>query len=810
LETLWHDVRFGVKSWLRHPATTVVALLTLALGIGANSAIFSVVNGVLLAPLGFPHADRLVLIWESNPQLNLPRFSVSALNYQDWRRQSRTFETMVALSEASFNVTGGERPEAINGARVAADFFRAVGVEPMLGRGFRSDEDRPGQSRVAVISHGLWQRRFGSDPAVLERSIVLDGQPTAIIGVMPRGFDFYRGQDLWVPLVLDPGLTRGEHSLAVLGRLKPGVSMARGRAELRDISRRLAEQYPDTNRGWTTALISFPDSLVEDVRPRLLLLLWTVAFVLLIACANVANLLLARIASRERELAVRAALGAGRGRLVRQMLTETLILFLAGGALGLALGAWSTRALLAVNPEALPRAGEVGLDVRVVGFTFGLALLTGLAFGLVPALSATGGRLYGVLKEGGRALAGGAQGRLVRSLLVLAEVAIALVLLVGAALLVRSFSRLLGVDPGLRPQGVLTAQVSLPGFKYSDAEARKLFYRRLLSRLAAVPGVERAAGVYPLPFLGQDVSLAFVVQGRPYPRPEEAPIGATSAVTPGYFAAMGVPLLSGRGFAPQDDAQAIPVVVINKTMADEVWPGESPLGKEITMDNPRQPRLIWRTVVGVVGDVRGRGLDRDSGYQIYVPVEQQPVASIALVLRGGRGHAPQTLARPLRDVVAQLDADLPVDHVQPMSDVVGRALTHSRFQTVLLGLFAGLALVLAAIGVYGVVSYSVAQRTHEIGIRMALGAQRSEVLRLILRQGMSLVLLGLAAGLVLWLVLSSLLAAQAETFLFRVSATDPLTLLTVSLALLAVASLANLVPARRATRVDPLVALRTD
>jgi putative ABC transport system permease protein len=811
LETLWNDIRFGLKTWMRSPATTAVALLTLALGIGANSAIFSVVSGVLLEPLAIPQADRLVLVWESNPKAGLPRFGVSPLNYEDWKQRTRAFSDMVALSEHSFSVTGGERPEMITGARVSGDFFRVLGVEPVVGRSFRAAEDRPGAPRVTVISYGLWQRRFGSDRAVLDRSILLDGVPHTIIGVMPRGFDFYRRQDLWVPLVLhaEP-VTRNQHYLATLGRLKPGVSMDRARADLKGVAEQLAAEYPDTNAGWTVELISFPDSLVEDIRPRLLLLLWAVAFVLLIACANVANLLLARVAAREREIAVRAALGAGRGRLVRQMLTENVLLFLAGGGLGLLVGVWITRSLIALNPDGIPRSADIGLDARVLLFTFGLSLLTGLVFGLLPALNATGSRLHTVLKEGGRGMAGGAQGRLVRSGLVLAEVAVALVLLVGAALLIRSFSGLLSVDPGLRPGGVLTAQLQLPEFKYPDPQQRKLFYRALMERAEALPGVSAAGAIYPLPLLGRDMVFAFVVQGRPIPRPNEAPNASVWAVTPGYFRAMGVPLLAGRGFAPEDNENGIPVAIINKTMADEVWPGESPLGKQFSVDDPRQARVSWLTVIGVAGDVRHRGLNQDSGYEFYWPLEQRPVSDISLIVRRANDQDPAALARPVRDLVAQLDPDLPVDQVQPMTDVVRGALSQSRFQTVLLGLFAALALALAAIGVYGVVSYSVAQRTHEIGIRMALGAQRAQVLRLIVSQGMAVVALGVGLGLVLSFVLSRVLADRAATFLYGVSATDPLTLLAVPLVLLAVALLANFLPARRATKVDPLVALRTD
>jgi len=819
LETLWQDVRFGLKTLLRNPATTAVALLTLALGIGANSAIFSVVNGVLLRPLAFTEPDRLVMLWEANPGLGLPRFGVAPPNFEDWRRQAQSFTAMAALAENRFNLTGGERPEAIQGARVSAGFFRLLGVDPIRGRGFNADEDRAGGRPVVVISYGFWQRRFGGDANVLGQTLRLDGRPYTIVGVAPRGFDFYRKQELWVPLALryDPR-ERGSHYLAALGRLKPGVSQERAATEMKALAGRLAQQFPDTNRGWTVDVVSLAASVVEDVRPRLLLLTWAVAFVLLIACANVANILLARLASREREIAVRAALGAGRGRLVRQMLTENVLLFLAGGALGLLVGFWSTRALLAFNPDAIPRAGEVGLDLRVILFTLGLALATGLLFGLVPALGGTGERLYDALREGGRAMAGGRHGRLMRSLLVLAEVAVALLLLAGAVLLIRSFNRLQAVDPGFRPAGVLTADLVLPAAKYQAAPRRAAFYRRLLEQLRAVPTVESTALIFPLPLAPRGILLTFTVEGRPVARPSEAPNSSIWAISTDYFRTMGVRLLSGRPFNSADDLRSLRVAIVNKTLADRLWPGESPLGRRITFDPPNDAEVHWITIVGVAGDVHHRGLNQDSGNEIYVPLEQQVSDEAYVLLRGrpleagprGRERDPRTLVLPLRDAVAALDPDLPVDPVRPMMDVVDEALAQSRFQAVLLGLFAGLALALAAIGVYGVVSYTVAQRTHEIGIRMALGAQRAEVLRLVVRQGMKLVLAGVAVGLGLAVALSRYLADRAAAYLYGVSATDPVTLVVVPLLLLAVALVANFLPARRATRVDPLVALREE
>ena len=808
METLWKDVRFGLKTLLRHPSTTLVALLTLALGIGANTAIFSVVNGVLLSPLPYPEPDQLVMIWESNPAAGFPRFAVSEPNFEDFRRQGRVLQGLVAISEARFNLTGGDRPEVIPGARVSADFFRVVGVEPVLGRSFRAEEDRRGNPQVAVLSHELWQRRFGEDRSILNKPLILNGLPVTVIGIMPPGFDFFRQQEIWVPIGIEANpLTRGIHNVATLGRLKPGVTLEKAESEMRTIASRLAQQYPETNEGWSVDLISLKDSLIENIRPALLMLLMAVGMVLLIACANVANLLLSRVAVREREIAVRAALGAGRGRLVRQMLTENVVLFLTGGALGLLLAVWTTRTLIAINPEGIPRAGEIGVDWKVLLFTFGVSLLTGLLFGLVPALSSTGGRrLHEVLKEGGRSAAGGTRGRLVRNLLILGEVAVALVLLVGAGLLLKSFSLLRSADPGFRADKVLTANLSLPEHKYPDPGQQVVFFHGLLEQVEAIPGVQSAATVFPLPLGGQGSSMAFTIEGRPVARAADAPTADIWAVSPNYFEVMQIPLLKGRAFVRQDHRRSIPRVIINKTMADRFWPGEDPLGKRITFDPPGTPEPLWRTVTAVVPDVRGSALTQEAGSQIYWPQYQQPFAECSLVVRTERN--PTALVRPLRDTILIADRDLPISQVRPMEALVREALSQSRFQALLLGIFAGLALLLAAIGVYGVISYSVTQRTHEIGIRMALGARPPQVRAMIVRQGMTLVLAGALVGIALAWFLAFYLSERINAMAYGVSATDPLTFLLVPLVLLAVALIANYLPARRATRVDPLVALR--
>jgi putative ABC transport system permease protein len=810
LDTFWQDIRFGFRALLRSPATSAVALLTLALGIGANTAIFSVVNGVLLEPLPYLDPGELVVVSESNPGRGFPRFSVSPPNFDDWRRQNQVFDGMTAVSQGRFNLTGGERPEAVPGAQVTPEFFRVIGVEPALGRGFVPEEGLPGGPKVAVLSHGLWQRRFGSDPGIVSRQIQIDGESFTVIGVMPPGFTLPSRREIWMPLPWDfPPEMRGAHFFAVFARLKDGVSLERAETEMKTIASRLERQYPESNSGWTTVVRRLQDAVVENVRPALLLLLSAVGFVLLIACANVANLLLARLAAREREIAVRTALGAGRARLVRQMVTESLVLFLVGGALGLLLGSWATRGLVALYGEGLPRGQEVGLDSRVLLFTLLLSLGTGLLFGLAPALSATSGGLFGALKEGGRAVAGGARGRLLRNLLVLGEVAVALVLLVGAGLLLQSFARLRSVDPGFRADGVLTAEVALPEAKYEAQERQIAFTRELLDRLRATPGVRSAATAFPLPLGGNGFVLTFSVQGRPEPPNGEEPNANIRLVSPDFFQTLGIRVLQGRVFTPQDNPQSIPVIVINKTMADRTWPGESPLGRRITFDDTTSPDAAWMEVVGVVADIHHRELDEDAGAEVYWPQLQNPVGGQLSILLRTEGE-PTQLAGAVREVVSSIDADLPVEQVRNMEAVVAESLAGSRFQTVLLGIFAAVALILAAIGVYGVISYSVTQRTHEIGIRMALGARRVEVLGLVVRQGMALVLAGVVAGLALALLLVWWLAERLTSLIYGGRALDPLTFVAVPLVLLAVALLANWLPARRATRVDPLVALRSE
>ncbi len=805
MESLWHDLRFGVRALLRNRLTTGLALLILTLGIGANTAIFSVISGVLLEPLPYPRPERLVVAQESAPRHGFPRFSASPLNFRDWRDQNRCFATLDAYSQEHFNLAGAARPVAVRGASVTADFFRTLGLAPLHGRFFRPEDDRPGAEPVAVVSHDLWHSAFGADPGLVGRRIQLDGRYRTVIGIAPPGQTFPGSAAVWMPLALDYAKEhRGGHYLVVLGRLRPGVTLAQAQADMSAIASRLERLYPVTNTAWGVILEPLRDRMVADVKPALILLERAVWVVLLIACANVANLLLARMSSRGRELAVRAALGAGRRRLVRQVVAESVVLFVAGGALGLVAAFFGVRALLAVDPDAIPRAGGIGLDGRVLLYTLLLSLVAGVLVGLVPALSAIGKRLYGSLKEGGRAVAGGRRLRLLRQGLVAGEVALALALLIAATLLLRSFARLQSVDPGFEPSGVMTAVLSLPDVKYPDEARQAQFFAQLLPRVSALPGVEHAATVFPLPLSGAGFVLQFAVAGRPTPAPTEVPRADVLAISPDYFHAMGVPLLMGRAFTGQDRIGSQPVAIVNRTMARRLWPGESPLGRRITFDTPPDARSKWLTVVGVAGDVRAAALRKEPESQVYWPQLQRPLGEAALVLR--TSVPPARLVTPVREAVQSLDRDLPLDRVQTLDAVIAASLAQNRVKTLLVGFFGGLALILAAVGIYSLVSYTVAQRTHEIGIRMALGAGRREVQGMVIAQGMVLVAAGLALGLAAAWAGAALVADQ----LYGVSAADPLTYAGVPLLLAAVALVANWLPARRATAIDPLEALRAE
>ena len=806
---LWQDLRYGARMMWKNPGFTVVAVLALALGIGANSAIFSVVNTVLLRPLPYRNPDQLVMVWEDDTKGGYPRDTPAAANYMDWRNQSSVFEGMAAIADQNFNLTGTGDPEKLVGRRVSANLFPLLGVEPQIGRAFLAEEDQPGRNRVVVISHGLWQRRFGADANVINQALTLNGESYTVVGVMPPHFQFpSREDELWVPIAFTPqeAANRNRHYLQVIARMKPGVTLEQAQVEMSTIASRLQQQYPEQNDDLGAAVTPLHEQVVGDIKPALLVLLGAVGFVLLIACANVANLLLARAAVRQKEISIRVALGASRLRLVRQFLTESVLLAVLGGAVGLLLSLWGVSLLKAFIPENISQVEAITIDARVLGFTLLISLLTGLVFGLAPLTQASNLNLNETLKEGGRDSAAGSRGNRIRSLLVVTEVAVSPILLIGAGLLINSFMRLRNVDPGFRADHLLTMQVELPQSKYPEHSRRTTFYNELLSRIEALPGVKSAAVTTNLPLYAQGNSITISIEGRPDPAPGQGkrPGIATRVVSPHYFQTMSIPLLQGREFSDQDKVDSPAVAVINETMARRLWPDQDPTGKRITpgaltSTDPDD----WITVVGVVKDVRQFELVADPKPQMYLSYVQAGFfAPNDLVVR--TDLEPLSLAASVRRAVWEVDKDQPVSKIRTMEEIVSESVARQRFSMLLLGVFAALALALAAVGIYGVMSYSVAQRTREFGIRMALGAQPGDVLKLAVGQGLKLVI----AGIVIGLGASFLLTRVMASLLFRVSATDPLTFITISLVLVGVALLASFVPALRATKIDPMEALR--
>jgi predicted permease len=802
LETLWQDVRFGVRMLIKSPGFTIVAVIALALGIGANSAIFSVVNTVLLRPLPYKEPERLVMVWEDASKHGAPRDTPAVANYIDWRNQNQVFEGMAAMADQSFNLTGEGEPERIDGRRVSANLFNLLGVEPQLGRAFLTEEDQPGANRVVILSHGLWQRRFGSDVNIAGKPLTLNGESYTVAGVMPAYFQFpSREVELWVPIAFSSqeAANRGRHYLQVVARMKPGVTLQKAQAEMNTIAARLQQQYPDSNTGLGATVTSLHEHVAGDIKPALLVLLGAVGFVLLIACANVANLLLARSAVRQKEIALRAALGASRLRLVRQFLTESILLAAGGGLLGLLLSLWGVNILKTFIPQNISQAKAITIDGKVLAFTLLVSLLTGVIFGLAPALQASKFNLNETLKEGGRDSAAGSRSNRIRGLLVIAEVAVSLILLIGAGLLINSFMRLRNVDPGFRADNLLTMQVVLPALKYPDMARRAAFYTELVRRVEALPGVKSAAVTTNLPLYRQGNSIGISIEGRPDPVPGQELIAVTRVISPHYFRTMGIRLLQGREFGEQDRTGAPPVAVISETMARRFWPGEDPVGKRIRS----APTAPWITIIGIVNDVRQFELNADPKPQMYLSYEQAGLfAPRDLVV--STDVEPLSLAATVRKTVWEIDKDQPVSNIRTMDDILSESIGRQRFSVLLLGIFAALAMILAAVGLYGVMSYSVAQRTREIGIRMALGAQRRDVLKMVIGQGLKLVLIGVLIGLVAAFILTRVMTS----LLFGVSATDPTTFITISLVLVSVAVLASYIPARRATRVDPMIALR--
>ncbi|MBV9924270.1 MAG: ABC transporter permease [Acidobacteria bacterium] len=797
--TLLQDIRYAVRRLLKSPGFAAVAVGALALGIGANTAIFSVVNSVLLRPLPYPQPEQLVQLWESRPRQNMPRVEIAPHEFIAWAEQSQSFQRLAAIDSAEYNLTGRGEPARVTGALVSAGYFPLLGVQPVQGRAFLEEEDRPGASEVVVLSHELWQTRFNSDPSIVGQTLSLDGVACTIVGVLPRGFRLPQGAALARPIAFSAeDRTRpGSHFLNVLGRLKDGVGAPQAEAEMATVASRVEQSLGGTNVGHQVVVVPLHEQVVGGARTALLTLLAAVALVLLIACANVANLLLARAAARRREVAVRAALGASRWRIVRQLLAESLLLAGLAGVLGLLLAVWGVELLVRLDPAGVQRAGEVTLDWRVLAFTLGLSVLTGILFGLAPALQASKTDFVESLKEGGRSGQGLARSRL-RSGLVVGEVALTLVLLVGAGLLLKSFSRLLAVDPGLDARNVLTLDVALPSAKYNEPQRITAFYERLVQEAAAVPGVQAAGVVSVLPLAGDDTSNFVQIEGRAPLPPGQAMRAGRRNVSADYFRTLGIPVKRGRALAASDADGAQPVLVINESLARSFFPDEDPVGKRVRTGD----KSPWVEIVGVVGDVRHRGLDVDARPEMFFPHTQTPSRRMTLVVRSSGD--PAALAAPLRERVRSIDRDQPVGDVKTMEEWVSESVASRRFTAALLGVFAAAAAALAALGLYGVVSYSVAQRTHEIGLRVALGARPRDVLRLVIGQGLTLTLVGAAVGLAAAFALTRVISG----LLFNVGATDPSIFVAVPLLLVVVALLACYLPARRATKVDPMVALR--
>jgi len=819
MHKIWQDLRYGARMLLKSPGITAIVILALALGIGANTAIFSVVDAVLLRPLPYPESDRLVFLNETSKSMD--EISISYPNFTDWRNQNKVFEKIGVYNRGSYNLTGVGEPERIVTAQVSADLFAALRANPALGRLYTNDEDKPGGAPVVLLSHALWQRRFGGQANILNQSITLNDKSYTVIGIMPESFRYPSRAEMWVPvgqLSGEPGwLSRGNHpGLYGVARLKPGVSFAQAKADMDNIAANLEKQYYDSNAGNGIGLRPLLEIFVGDIRRPLWVLFAAVAFVLLIACANIANLLLARAQSRQKEMAIRSAMGAGRWRIARQLLTESVLLALIGGTLGMLVARWGIALILYISPDSIPRAKEIALDWRVLLFTIGISFGTGILFGLVPALQAGVVDVHETLKETGRGTSGK---HWLRSSLVVVEVATTLVLLVGAGLMIRSFYRLQKVNPGFSYNQLTSFTVSLPEKKYKSPEQLDQFYGRLLQNLRAMPGVEATAAASGLPLGNNGWQTSFVIDGRPRPPRDQTPLMEACLVSPDYFRAMSIPLIRGRYFDDHDDRSWIagtdlskleavereiaPLnsVVIDEEFARRYWPGEDPIGKRIVMGREERPRYL--TVLGVVGRVKMDGLSQDSKrVQGYFPFNQIPNSDMTVVLKASGD--PNQLIAGVRREVAAIDKDQPIYSVRTMDEIRAESVAPERLNLTLLTIFAAIALVLAVVGIYGVMSYSVTQRTHEIGIRMAIGAQPRDVFRMVIGQGMMLAMIGVGIGLIGAFGLTRLMT----TMLFGVEPTDPATFAVIAILLTGVALVACYIPGRRATKVDPMISLR--
>ena len=814
--TLLQDLRYGLRMLARNPGFTVVAVLTLALGIGANTAIFSVIDAVLLNRMPYLNADRLVMVWEQSPGRGWFRNIVSAANFVDWRKLNPVFTGMAAVDEGTYDVSGTGEPLEVRGEQVSADFFSVLGVQAALGRTFTPEEDQPGGARAAVLSNRLWKERYGADPALVGHEITINRSRFTVIGVLPPGFYFPPWgdkADLWIAGLDLRRPERTWHEYVSIARLKPGVTIAQAQAEMDTIARGLEKQYPE-QKGWGVQLVNLHEQVVGDTRPALLVLLAAVGMVLLIACANLANLQLARAAAREKEIAVRAALGAERHRIVRQLLTESVLLAIIGGGLGLLLASWGVTLLVRLTPQDTPGLNQVGVNAGVLGFTLVLSIAAGIVFGLAPAFGASRVDPNQSLKEGSRGSTQGTSSNRLRGLLVSAELALALVLLVGAGLLIRTFIALSQVDLGVDPHNVLTMRIALLGPKYQERSRQTEFFRQLLQKLGSLPGVTSAAvidggGLAPDGGNGD----AFMIVGRPVPPSSELPDAVFRVISPDYFRTMGIPLLRGRYFTEADNQEAPGAAIISEKLARNFWPGGEPIGSELTfptlevaVPGVAARRLKRFAIVGIVKAVKNRGLEVEPEEEVYVPYSQYPTFYSPRTLVARTSVEPTLLVSAIRHEVTMLDNDQPISEIRTMDQVVAQAAAGHRFPMVLLGLFAALAMALAGVGIYGVTSYSVGRRAHEIGIRVALGARRAHVLRLVLSGSMRWVLAGLALGIAGSLGLTRLL----RDLLYGVRPTDPLVLGAVSLLLSSVALVASYIPARRATKVDPMAALRCE
>jgi putative ABC transport system permease protein len=795
------DIRYTLRLFRKTRGITFVSLLALAMGIGANCAVYTVVNAVLIRPLPYKNPENIIMVWETNPQRNQNEVSVSYPNFKDWQEQSQGFESLAASVYQSFNITGRTGPDRLHGLRVTSNLLPLLGANITVGRSFLPDEEQPGKNEVVIVSHNLWQVRFGGQPDLLNSTVTLNDVPYTVVGILPPEFQYPpvwpTGADIFVPLT--PNTERRNRSLTVVGRPKPGVTLARLQTEMTTIAENLQAHYADTNKDRGVRLIPIQEQVVGGIRTTLVIFLCAAGFVLLIGCANIANLLLARASSRQKEIAIRLAMGASRWRLIRQLLTESVVLALCGGVLGMLFLTFGITLLVSLLPEDIPRIKGVSVDGRVLAFAVLVSILTGLIFGLIPALQSSKPDLNEVLKDSSRGTTSGTGRRYVRSLLVVAQVAMTVVLLTGAALMIQSFVRLQDVDPGLNPNKVLTMWLSLPKPHYAQPDQQTAFFQQALERVKSLPGVKAAGLINALPLGGRNENISFTVPGREASA-QETPVAGFRPASPGYFDAMGIPLIRGRVFEDRDSKIAPGVVMINQTMARKIWPDEDPIGKSLIVAPEKTPREI----VGIVGDTKHRGLDMDYFPEMYLPYVQRPVDSLHLVVR--TSSDPVDMVSSIRGTIWTVDKDIPIAQVKSMSQIASESVAPKRFYTFLLSAFAVIALTLAIAGVYGTISYTVSERTHEIGVRVALGAQPNNILSVIIGQGMRLVIVGEVFGIAAAFGLTRII----QSFLYGTGTTDLKTFIGVPLLLAIVGLLACYLPARTATRVDPAIALRHD